>query len=87
MNQLAAAAAVEEAVKVFGPTYPRDRDERVGILAAKSGHKPEDDGWSAYDFKYFKPMEDKLDEAGGGPSLGEIYNAMDAYAIASAGSK
>lgn len=82
MKQTAAANAVEAAIELFDSTYPRDRKKRLAMLAAMSGHKPSDKNWKPYESNWFKPMEKRLDKAGGGPSLDKVYAAMDAYAAA-----
>lgn len=74
---------VQKAMRLFGADYPRNNEERTKILAAKSGHKPDDEDWSPFKPDHFDAIEKEL-YAFGGSDLGKIYDAMDAYAKTSA---
>ena len=77
------ADTLEEAMRSFGPDYPRERDTRNALLAAKTGHSPDDPKWDPYTHGYFKELDPRLF---GGRDFDQFYDALDAYAKANAAS-
>ena len=77
------AELVRKAMAYFGPTYPREMEERVAFLARQSGHTPEDEDWQPFAHQPFDAIERRLYEIGA-PDLSTIYDVMDMYAARNA---
>ena len=71
-----AAEALEQALMVFGPAYPREKAERYQVLRTRAGLKFEDMERMMWRAKLFEKMERELERVG----TGNIYARMNEYA-------
>ena len=76
MGMSEAAEALEQAISVFGPAYPREKAERYQILRTRAGLKFEDMERMMWRAKLFEAMEKQLERVG----TGNIYARMNEYA-------
>ena len=70
-----AAAMLCRAMNHLGSVYPRSRDVRAGLMAAKSDHNPKEKAWDPYQDNPFEDLEEEFFDL-----TGEIYAALDRYA-------
>lgn len=77
------ARLVRDAMVYFGPTYPREMEEREVFFARQHGQRPDDEDWQPFAHRPFESIENTLYEIGA-HDLGKIYDVMDLYAARNA---
>lgn len=73
------SAVIQQAMDYFGDPYPRFREERVAIIAKKTGFGP-DEISDLFNDSPFEELDEKLDMLGNN-DFEKVNNIMDEYAL------